>query len=242
MSTDVNVGLDPIHAAKLRDVYRFTLAYVHPGVVRHEFMESVVRTMANPRYQVSMVQVESGTNIQRARNDCVRWFLSNTTDDHLFFVDTDMSWKTDVPAALIDRNVPIVSALYLGRGSDGKAFPVGIKWDQDGNATAYLGLNDLVGLTEVAGVGMGCCMIQRRVLEILGTPEGQSHPDQWPFAQGQTVKPDGGFVSMSEDITFCIRARAAGGFRSYVDSEVGAGHVKAFVMEPTLQTGGTVNV
>lgn len=205
------------------------LAYVHPGFVRAEFMDSVLRMLGDGRYLVSMVQVESGTNVQKARNDCVRWFMANAAAEHLFFVDTDMVWSPDVPAQLIAADRPIVSALYLGRGADGKAFPVGMAWDSEPDKTMrYLKLTDLDGLTEVAGVGMGCAMIRREVIEALGE---DGHPDQWPFAQGQTRSASGGFLSMSEDITFCVRAHNVG-HRSYIAADVGVGHVKSFILSP----------
>lgn len=212
-------------------IHAITLAYVHPGFVRHEFLDSVLRMLGDGRYSVSMVQVESGTNVQKARNDCVRWFLEQTESTHLVFVDTDMVWAPDVPAKLIERDEPIVSAYYLGRGHDGKAFPVGMKWaDEPLKTMSYLTTEDLDGLTEVAGVGMGCCVIQRRVLESLAEHDG--HPDQWPFAVGQTRSASGGFLSMSEDITFCVRAKAVG-YASYIDATVPVGHVKSFIMAPT---------
>jgi hypothetical protein len=197
-------------------------------------MDSVLRTVSDGRYVTSMVQVESGTNVQKARNDCVRWFLENTESEFLVFVDTDMVWAPDVIERLIMQEVPICSALYLGRGHDGKAFPVGMRWEDEGLGTmGYLTMEYLDGLTEVAGVGMGCCVIRREVLEALATFDG--HPDQWPFAQGQTRSAKGGFLSMSEDITFCVRAKKAG-FESYIDERVVAGHVKTFVMAPESRT------
>jgi len=215
--------------------HKIMLAYIHPGFVRHEMMLSVLRTISDPRYVVSTVQVESGTNVQRARNDCVRHFLTNGGQEtHLWFVDTDMSWEPDVPEALISRDVPIVSALYLGQGLGGVAFPVGATWDEERDGmTRYLRMDELNGLVPVAGVGMGCAMIRRDVLEMLASVEGQSHPDQWPFAQGQRVTP-GGILSISEDITFCLRANELG-YTSYIATDVPAGHVKSFVMTPPVQ-------
>lgn len=211
---------------------KITLGYVHPGWVRHEFVDSMLRMLGDGRYEVSMVQMESGTNVQKARNDCVRWFLANTDSDYFFSVDTDMTWAPDVPARLIAREEPIVSAYYLGRGQDGKAFPVGLKWgDELARTMVYLTTEDMKGLVDVAGAGMGCCVIRRDVIEALIAAGSREHPHQWPYAVGQVATGVGGVNAMGEDISFCVRANVLG-FRTYIDADVRVGHVKAFVMTP----------
>lgn len=223
--------------------HTITLAYVHPGFVRAEFMDSVLATLADTRYRVSLVQAGSGTNVQIARNMCFRHFLEETTDDYFMFVDSDMAWHADVPEQLIAKDVPIVSAYYLGRGHDGKGFPVGQKWatpdalgavDTEGTAMRNVTADDLAGggLVEVAGVGMGCCIIRREVFEALkgGSKE---HPDQWPFAMGQTRLANGSYILLGEDIAMCVRAHDAG-FKSYIASDIVAGHVKEFLMVPPV--------
>lgn len=203
---------------------KICLAYVHPGAVRHEFMASVLRT--SKRYDLRIISVESGANIQHARNECVQRFLA-TDSDYLFFVDTDMTWEIDVPEHLIACGAPIVSALYLGRERDGTTYPVGKVWVGDGMMMT-IDLEDLKGLTEVAGVGMGCCMIQREVLQKLMA--NQPDVEDWPFAVGEFSSPMGP-VAVSEDINFCLRADIHG-YRSYIASDIHAGHVKSFVIAP----------
>jgi hypothetical protein len=200
------------------------LAYVHPGFVRNEFMASVLAMMP-----VEIVSVESGTNLQTARNECVRRFLL-TDADYLFFVDTDMEWGADVPSRLIACDVPIVSALYLGR-SGGETFPVGHGWARVGDSKQIVNLTyeDMDGLVEVAGVGMGCAMIRREVVEaLMDAPHEQR---DWPFAVGEVASPMVGQVVVSEDVNFCLRA-ADLGYRSYIASDIPVGHVKPTVLRP----------
>ena len=205
-------------------------AYVHPGFVRHEFMASVLRM--KDRYDLEIVQEESGTNVQTARNACLHRFLE-TDSDFLFFADTDMSWGADVPERLIACDVPIVSALYLGRGPKGE-FPVGTGFVRfgEGSVMHNLQLEDLEGLVEVAGVGMGCCMIRREVIHRVMANRSGEHTHNWPFALGELKSPgiDEG-VTVSEDINFCLRAKEVG-FKSYIASDIPVGHVKAVVIQP----------
>lgn len=211
--------------------YDLCVAYVHPGIVTHAFMDSVLRMAGDGRYKLSMVQIESGANLQKARNDCVRWFLANTAATHMLCLDTDMAFGPDVPERLIRNDVPICSALYFGRDARGKAFPVASIWKED--ALRYAELEDFDGLTEVAGVGMGCCVIRRDVLEKLG--KGNGHPDNWPFGMFER-KFRGKLVSLSEDLGFCIRAKDKG-FPCYIDGGVVVGHVKSFVISGPALTG-----
>lgn len=221
-------------------MYNICITYVHPGHVRHEFMDSFTRTISDGRYKTSIIHMGAGVNIQGARNTCFRQFLK-TTDDYLLIVDTDMVWEPSVPELLIKKDVPIVSGFYLGRHEDGKAFPVGTMWttpykldasDNSGQVMRELVMDDLKEpLVEVAGVGMGCCLIRRDVCEALGPLKGE-HPEGWPFAVGQMDIP-GGLIFLGEDIAFCVRAFQLG-YSSYVAADVGIGHVKHFIMMPPL--------
>lgn len=220
--------------------YDITLAYIHPGWVHHQFFDSVLRLMSDVRFRVMLVQEESGANVQIARNDCVRWYLKNSEASHILFADTDMAFSSEVVAQLIGLDLPIVSALYMGRGGDGKGFPVGMKWatpegpdgvDGEGRNMLSLTAADITGeVLEVGGVGMGCCVIKREVIESLADGDG-THPDQWPFAVGQTQLAHGGYMSLGEDITFCVRAKLQG-HKSYLATNLGVGHVKSFIIEP----------
>ena len=220
--------------------HTITIAYIHPGWVQHQFMDSLLRAMSDGRFEIMLVQEESGANVQIARNDCVRWFLENSTSDYLMFADTDMAFAPDAIAQVIDLDLPIVSALYMGRGGDGKGFPVGMKWatasgpdgvDSEGRNMVSLTQSDITGeVIEVGGVGMGCCVIKREVIEALKDGDG-THPDQWPFAVGQTKLAHGGYMSLGEDITFCVRAKLVG-YKSYLATGIGAGHVKSFIITP----------
>jgi len=67
----------------------------------------------------------------------------------------------------------------------------------------------------VGAVGMGFCLIKRRVFEELGAS------NLWPFAEIMGV--NGKY--QGEDITFCARAREKG-FEIYLDPNVKVMHTK----------------
>jgi len=228
--------------------YRIALAYIHPGHVSGIFLDSVVLMLRESQYEVEIVRQQSGSNVQIARNAVVRFFVNELDSDYLMFVDADMGWDSDVPARLIEKDVPIVSALYLGRQSDGRAFPVGSMWatpdklgavDKEGRAVRDLSYTDFSSgeLLEVAGVGMGCCVVKREVVEALGpgAADRGTHPHTWPFSIGQHALVTGGMLVMGEDITFCFRAGDLG-YKSYIAPDVIARHVKEFVVGPNAIT------
>lgn len=204
---------------------KIALSYIHPGSVRHEFMDSVIHVLNDERYDIVRGRVQSGTNVQVARNEMTRWFLQSDRE-WMWFLDADMVFDGDIPGKLIAHDKPIVSALYLGQGVGGDPFVVGHRYSTDGSLLSYLKRDDLDGLTEVAGVGMGCCMIRRDVLEAMGE---NGHPHQWPFAMGGLQN-----SYLGEDVGFCVRAGSMG-YKSYIDGDAFVGHVKSFILAPDAE-------
>ncbi len=101
-------------------------------------------------------------------------------------------------------------------------------------------------VVQVVGTGAACLLIHRRVLETMRDarwsdsdvaawkvqngdapfpyPLGTlKYPPPWPFFQETVTGPNWG-DSMSEDLTFCLRA-AQCGFPTHVDTRAKTGHV-----------------
>lgn len=220
--------------------YKITLAFLSPGHVKTEFWDSTWLMGHDPRYEVDVIRKTSGTNVQLARNELARAFVDEMDSDYLFFVDADIAFDVDVPEKLISKDVPIVSALYLGI-TNHRAFPVGHVWttpeklhgvDHEGTAVRSLRQEDILGtdLMEVAGIGMGCCMIRREVMVALREAP-REHPYQWPFAVGQMRMASGQYLFCGEDVTFALRAQRAG-FTTYLAPDVRVSHAKEFLIGP----------
>ena len=190
------------------------IGYVHPGWVTHEFMHS----MMNLKTRAIVIPKRSGPLISAPRNEVVAFFLDETEATHLLFVDTDIRFDPSVPGRLLDARKPIVSAFYRGRDGD-DVFCVAVRRRPDGHFDRKLTLEPNTGVTRVDGVGMGCCLIERRVLEAL--PLGILRP----FYEGPWDKTD----RVGEDIMFCLQAQEAG-FQSWLDTTTVVGHVKTEVI------------
>lgn len=200
---------------------RILLGYVHGGNVRHEFLRSLLETINGVGWEISILDVESGPLLSRARNTMFEAFQDSDAD-YLLSVDTDIAWHPSDVRALLElakEGKPIVAGHYWGyAGGSGRFSTVGNQ-DSDGSMRTLLEI-PRDGYAPVDFVGMGFTLISRAVLEGLGVDK----PQLWPFAEAVI---DG--QARGEDITFCMRAKEAG-FQSWVSFDVNVGHVKSVVI------------
>lgn len=155
----------------------------------------------------------SGTYIQASRNELVTAMLANPAAQWLLMIDDDHTFDRRLLINLLDRHVDVVGAAAMSRkppyyvcayapGSD-HAMPV----------TEFDGT-----FMPVDAVGTGGILIRRHVFEALDPP--------W-FEVGY----DDNGRNISEDVTFCHRARAAG-FDVYLDGTQILGHLTGVELAP----------
>lgn len=141
----------------------------------------------------------------------------------LFFLDDDVIPPADTFRRLANHKKDIVSGLYYRRQEP--IHPVamrfvevnkqiGVKWVTHGELTP--------GLMEVDLVGGGCLLIHRRVLERMKPPWFD-----WEIGKEITDDPTKAqpFNRMSEDFSFCRRAKHEYGFRVFLDTSVQCEHM-----------------
>lgn len=129
--------------------------------------------------------------------------------DFLFFVDSDNAFPAEILPVLITNDVDICSGLYFERM---KPFnPIAFVKADDGHYRKFKEIDLDGGLTEVAAVGMGCCLIKRRVIEKMF----ELNENWWKMP------------NYGEDIAFCHNA-TANGFKVYVDTRCKVEHVGTF--------------
>jgi len=201
----------------------------------------------------SHLPMSSGANIVAARNLIAKEFLAiEPTQEWLWFIDADMEFPPNVLDALLASadpvERPIVGGLCFAVMKSEASQPI--------VPTLYMPTNTgKLGrwngyppeqLVQVAGTGAACLLIHRSVLEamrdavvneelaaVTGAPEGTLRfPPPWPwFAESITGRDWGD--SMSEDLTFCMRA-ATCGFPIWVDTRIKIGHQKPFVVDEAM--------
>lgn len=215
---------------------RIALAFLHPGSVRAEFMDSVMRAYGyySPK-EIEFVRVSarSGADITRKRNDLFQTIAHETNADYLWWLDSDMTFEPITPLRLIENDKPIVAGLSMVRnenGADRPAFtiraPEGTLVRGSGAHLRAAGKRPF----EVAAVGMACTMIRADVLKHLAA----DRKPLYPYAEIDTLtdpKTKTGYGPTEDDVTFCLRAKAAG-FETWVDPRVKVGHVKDEILWP----------
>jgi hypothetical protein len=170
----------------------------------------------NPEMSRHIVCVFSGPTMDKSRNLVVETFLNSEHNyDRLFMMDTDIAFKPADAAQLLSHDLPFVSGLYASQ--NGKRMAA-FRWNPElGPTSAEWPMSSEYkyepGLSKVAAVGMGFCVVKREVFEKIGG-------DWFTYMH-----------SSGEDVSFCKRADEAG-FDIWLDSDIRVGHVKPQVIYP----------
>lgn len=227
-----------------------TVGYLHQHDVsyswHHSLVEMVAWDLANQMriWRGGYVAMRCDTGgLVEGRNKIVAEFLAQNAAEWLLMVDTDMGFAPDtvdrlvVAADPVER--PIVGALCFSQretGPDGAggwrtlATPTVFDWAHDGDKQGFAVRWDYPAntVTAVDGTGMACVLIHRSVLEQIRdaetpTPDGGKAP-AGPVWFNRIPNTTTGQL-ISEDLSFCVRARAAG-IPIYVHTGVTTTHHK----------------
>lgn len=195
--------------------------------------------------------LESGANIVGGRNKLVREFLTHTTAEWLWMVDDDMVFDADTLDRLLDDadkdTKPIVGGLCFARlrAESQQIVPTCYSLNAQGQMSRWNGYPE-EQVFEVDATGAACMLVHRSVFEtILNATVGEEiadvagvsadtprYPPPWPWFAETVTGADWG-DSMSEDLTFCMRAKLCG-FPIHVDSRIKIGHVKSFEIDEPM--------
>lgn len=153
------------------------------------------------------------------RNRTVATFVKGDWT-HLLFVDDDVVLPPHAITALVRCYADVAAGCYVFMRPDGNRIVPSLAVKSGGHwAPAWF-----EGRHEVDAAATGCMLIRREVFDALGFPWFQ-----WPM----WLNEDGHFESISDDIDFCRRAKAAG-FSVVADGEIRCGHIKPVDIASTL--------
>lgn len=206
---------------------KVSLGWCDNGMLHAEFFESVFDLYNTPKTNALLgprIRVQTGANVSKARNELVRAFLDQTDIEWLWMLDTDLKFSAEALLELLrvsDKNErPIVSGLYYA-AEVWETLPPGMT-----------GLRPLLfdlhpehvfiarrevqhnTVTQVGGAPTGCLLVHRSVYESTDT-------GKFPWFYEQIVNDQW----VSEDLTFCLVATAAG-YPIYTHTGVVCEHVK----------------
>ncbi len=212
------------------------------------------------RHVMGHMPLSSGANIVTARNKIVKQFLDHEWGfkaEWLWFIDSDMTFNANALDMLLQsadpKERPIIGGLCfaLMKGDAQEIVPTLYGISTQDNQLVRYSAYPTDQLVQVAGTGAAFLLIHRSVLETIrdrrwtdddetawvkeaGGPSGRAtgdlvNPPPWPWFQ-ETITGNNWGDSLSEDLTFCLRAGQCG-FPIWVDTRVKTGHVKPIVID-----------
>lgn len=167
----------------------------------------------------TVVSFQIGSLIYEARNNFCKQALKLGAD-YILWLDSDMIFPSDLMQRMLkhmEDGKEIVTGLYFRRRAPfnpvlfSKLDHINKKWE---------GMDDYPrdSVFEVAGAGMGCCMMKVSVVEDL-----LLNDQDW-FTP---------FEGFGEDLAFCMRAGELG-HKIYCDSTIKCGHVGQVIVDETI--------
>jgi GT2 family glycosyltransferase len=207
------------------------IGYVTGGWNRNEFTASLLAVCMEGRTRIRTVAaLESGPNISTGRNLVVREFLDGGLAPWLFMCDTDMSFGADTVDRLIAAahpvERPVVGALCFSL-SQGRKYPTMyelVEGAQGGLAFRRHREWPEDAVVRVSATGAACLLMHRDALLAV---EKRADDACAPWFRESAI---GAPLSlMGEDLTFCLRAGAAG-VPIHVATGVKVGHMKTTML------------
>lgn len=219
---------------------RVMVGNVNPGLVTSDYMKALLDFML---YDLQNRQIFRGYLPWRAsslidiyRNMIVDQFLTQTDDDYLWFIDSDIVIDNTTLYSLVDTceefGFPLISGIYPTVDQFGMVHPSLWRLGEENGRTTMVQLKDVPNepLVEVDGVGAGCLLIHRSLLEKMRAEYGPAKP--W-FDMGVFFG-----IPFGEDYTFCMRVKEMG-FPIMANTKVRVDHFKELKLtlkEPECQS------
>jgi len=207
--------------------YGVQLALITLGNRNHVGLTSSLVNMEAPNDTTLAVCNDFPADAARQR------IVKDLKKDWVFFMDSDQTFPPEALKRLMSWNQPIVSGLVFKR--TGEPIPLIYRYAYEADIghlykpmtmevgeylerhKEYLGNNTAVvgppyALLECDGIGLGCCLIHRRVFEAL-------EPPYFKWDDGATA---------GEDFYFCRKVQEAG-FKIMADPSVICGHYYEYI-------------
>lgn len=203
--------------------------YVHPGTVRAEFCASLLALAMESGSLAGVLAKESGPNISTNRNLIVAEFLKGS-QPWLLMMDTDMVFPADAAARLLAAadpvERPLVGGLCFSQNPDGPPLPTMYELVQREHDLSFVRHREWPedSLVKVSATGAAFLLMHRDAL--LAIEQASGDPAAPWFRESAVGAP---LSLMGEDMTFCLRAGAAG-IPVHVHTGVKVGHMKTTML------------
>lgn len=182
---------------------------VVPASFFANFISRIHELYTNGRYDTVKIYLKTSTVIDLARNLLVQDALADECT-HILFLDSDILLQKGSIDKLVDMDVDIASGLYFAKGKP--YLPVARLKSED-DRYFFLEDFDFGKQMEVAGVGMGCCLIKAEVFKNL----------EYPYFKFDWKKSGDVVYQEAEDLYFCRQATEKG-YKVILNTGVVCGH------------------
>ena len=195
-----------------------------------------IDSVAHAQRYLAMHDISTGslvgtpTYIHEGRQRIVDMFMEVGDATHLCFVDSDNVLPEEALWALLQRDLPIVGALYFGRINYPEVIAKDFTNDEWSSRSVSQKVREMIlehnlpvanipqciadaPLLKVDVIGFGCTMIKRAVLEDMTDKYGKLF--------------GGHGANIGEDVSFCKLAKSSG-YDVYLDLGVQLGHLKTY--------------
>lgn len=167
------------------------------------------------RFSTGLINCDN-TYIEQARNTLIDLFIKKPAD-YLFFLDSDMLVPQDIIERLIEHDKDVVSAIYFGRSQSGETHAMASKKINE----TYKNITSFPkGLIEVDAVGLGSCLIKKKVILELA----EKLVDE-PFFMNKFISRQ---EVIGEDFYFCEILKK-NGYNIFVDPATQCGHIGGII-------------
>ena len=197
-----------------------------------------------------------GADVVMARNFLANHVLQDKRLSHILFLDSDMRVHQSVISRFLAENKPLLGAVYPRRNIDLGRYGAALKAGHSDAEAQALAMDFNVkitassmkvrdGLCEVHGIGFGCVLIQRGLLEEMarsgvarevrsGVLKAHGLGDSYFDFFSTLPLEDGGYLS--EDFSFCARVRQMDGGTIWAYIGDGVAHLGAFSYDSSFET------
>lgn len=163
---------------------------------------------------VHAIYVSYDSLVQRARNSLVKLALEGNYDD-LFFIDSDVEWKSEWFFRLLERPEPIVGAALIKK-SDQESYTIKltdkeIKWSEDKK------------IMQVDGLGTGFMKVSRFALEKIWEISSPYKSEGSEHRMVFDIKVEDGDL-ISEDYILCNKWKSLG-YKVWIDPTITINHI-----------------
>jgi len=176
-------------------------------------MPSGAASIANAGVREFRVLVDRSFPLDLSRNRLAERAL-DIGATHVLFLDADNTFPEGTVRGLLETDRDIAAALYFKKAPPFPPVPSVFDVPDDPQLMRPIGLPEHPGVVDCDVVGMGATLVRREVFEGVDKP--------W-FAYDVYEKT--GETSVTEDVTFCIKAARAG-FTIACDTRITCGHLR----------------